>query len=143
MELVTSFAVETVAGLVGVFAGVILALWIERRRTERQAARHKTALQEDLVQSRKLVLSSVVKNTSEAKRLRRALAEEDDPYLFQVSFELAVWESGDGVSWERMNVGSPLTSLFPSRLAGAVGGPGVVVVGSSADGPFAWLGFIP
>jgi hypothetical protein len=39
------------------------------------------------------VLSSVVKNTSEAKSLVRALETGDDPYLFQISFELAVWDA--------------------------------------------------
>jgi len=88
-----SFWLDTAAGLVGVFAGVILALWTERKREERQHAKELAAQQEDLAQSRRLVLSSVVKNTSEAKQLGLTLAKDDDPYLFQVSFELAVWEA--------------------------------------------------
>jgi len=88
-----SFWLDTAAGLVGVFAGVILALWTERKREERQHAKELATQQEDLAQSRRLVLSSVVKNTSEAKQLGLTLAKDDDPYLFQVSFELAVWEA--------------------------------------------------
>ena len=91
--MVGNFLVELTAGLVGVFAGAILALWADRQARARRAADAEAELQEHLAQSRKLVISSVVKNTSEAKRLRAALASNDDPYLFQVGFELAVWEA--------------------------------------------------
>jgi len=93
VDLVGNFLVELTAGLVGVFAGAILALWADRQARARRAADAEAELQEYLAQSRKLVISSVVKNTSEAKRLRAALASNDDPYLFQVGFELAVWEA--------------------------------------------------
>jgi hypothetical protein len=93
VDLVGNFLVELTAGLVGVFAGAILALWADRQARARRAADAEAELQEHLAQSRKLVISSVVKNTSEAKRLRAALASNDDPYLFQVGFELAVWEA--------------------------------------------------
>jgi hypothetical protein len=93
VDLFVDFAVNTASGLVGVFAGVVLALWTERLRETRQAAKEKAALDEDLVQSRRLVLSSVVKNTSEAKRLAAVLEGAEDPYLFQISFELAVWRA--------------------------------------------------
>ncbi len=93
MNPVIAFALDTAAGLVGVFAGVILALWTERHREARQSAKEQAALEQDLVHSRRLVLSSVVKNTSESKRLGSVLESDQDPYLFQVSFELAVWEA--------------------------------------------------
>ena len=93
MEFFTNFVVELTAGLAGVFAGALLALWADRRARDRQAAEVEAELQEDLAKSRRLVISSVVKNTSEAKRLRAVLASNDDPYLFQVGFELAVWEA--------------------------------------------------
>ena len=93
MNPVVAFALDTAAGLVGVFAGVILALWTERKREARQTAKEEAALEQDLVHSRRLVLSSVVKNTSEAKRLGHVLETDEDPYLFQISFELAVWEA--------------------------------------------------
>lgn len=93
MDVLVNFVLELAAGLVGVFAGAILALWADRRARGRQAAEVEAELQEDLAKSRRLVISSVVKNTSEAKRLRTVLASNDDPYLFQVGFELAVWEA--------------------------------------------------
>jgi hypothetical protein len=70
LELALELAVEITAGLVGVFTGVFLALWADRRRTAKAAREEGARLREDLAQSRQLVISSVVKNTSEAKRLR-------------------------------------------------------------------------
>jgi hypothetical protein len=88
-----SFVLETTAGLIGVFAGVVLALWTERMRESRQDARERAALDQDLAHSRRLVLSSVVKNTSEAKSLGTVLETDEDPYLFEISFEVAVWDA--------------------------------------------------
>lgn len=93
MDLVANFAVETVAGLVGVFTGVVLALWMERRRLARAASEEEAQQQRDLAMARKLVVSSVVKNTSEAKRVRPAIESGKDPYLFGLVFETAVWEA--------------------------------------------------
>ena len=87
------FLVELSAGLVGVFAGADLALWTDRRARTQRAAREQARLEEELANSRKLVISSVVKNTSETKHLSRQLVGEDDPFLFRVTFESAVWEA--------------------------------------------------
>jgi hypothetical protein len=93
MDLVVDFAVNTAAGLVGVFAGVVLALWTERKRDSKRSSQERAELERDLSHSRRLVLSSVVKNTSEAKRLALSLDSDEDPYLFQTSFEIAVWDA--------------------------------------------------
>ena len=93
MDLFVEFVVNTAAGLVGVFAGVVLALWTERKREDRQNAKERADQEQDLAHSRRLVLSSVVKNTSEAKRLSGVLESDEDPYLFNASFELAVWDA--------------------------------------------------
>jgi hypothetical protein len=93
VDLVTNFVLELSAGLVGVFAGAILALWADRGARARRAEEVEAKLKEDLAQSRRLVISSVVKNTSEAKRLRGVVDSGADPYLFQVGFELSVWEA--------------------------------------------------
>ena len=69
MEHWANFLIELSAGLMGVFAGAALALWVDRRVRERHAAEEQARLEEDLADSRKLVISSVVKNTSETKRL--------------------------------------------------------------------------
>lgn len=93
MELLTKFTLETAAGLVGVFAAVVLALWTERSRRARAEAEEQARLANELARSRTLVLTSVVKNTSEAKRVRNMLDKDDNRYLLDVSFELAVWEA--------------------------------------------------
>jgi hypothetical protein len=93
VDLLAEFIVEAAAALIGVFAGGILALWMDRKARARRAEEAETELREGLARSRKLVISSVVKNTSEAKRLGAFLASNEDPYLFQVGFELAVWEA--------------------------------------------------
>jgi hypothetical protein len=93
VEQWSNFIIELSAGLLGVFAGAILALWADRRARDRHAEQEQERLEEDLAASRKLVISSVVKNTSETKRLSRLLETEEDAYLFQVTFESAVWEA--------------------------------------------------
>jgi len=93
MEYLIEFLVELGAGLAGVFAGAALALWADRRARAHRAAEERALLNEDLASSRKLVISSVVKNTSETKRLGRLLEGEEDPFLFRVTFETAVWEA--------------------------------------------------
>ena len=87
------FFIELSAGLVGVFAGAALALWMDRRARRHRAALEQEKREQELANSRKLVLSSVVKNTSETKRLTLALEEKDDPFLFRLTFESAVWEA--------------------------------------------------
>ncbi len=87
------FLIELSAGLVGVFAGAALALWADRRARAHRADAEQARLEEELANSRKLVISSVVKNTSETKHLGRLLECEEDPFLFRVTFESAVWEA--------------------------------------------------
>jgi len=93
MAYVIEFFIEVCAGLVGVFAGAVLALWADRRVRERRTEEAQEKLEQDLANSRKLVISSVVKNTSETKHLGRLLEGDEDPFLFRVTFETAVWEA--------------------------------------------------
>ena len=93
MGFLADFFIELSAGLGGVFAGAALALWADRRARAQREAGEEAKLQEDLASARKLVISSVVKNTSETKRLGRLLESDEDPFLFQVTFESAVWEA--------------------------------------------------
>ncbi|NIP17127.1 MAG: hypothetical protein GWM87_02410 [Xanthomonadales bacterium] len=88
-----AYLIDVSADLVGVFAGAALALWADRRARRHRAARERAQLEEELANSRKLVISSVVKNTSETKHLGRLLDGEEDPFLFRVTFESAVWEA--------------------------------------------------
>ncbi len=89
----TDFLLELTAGLIGVFAGAAMALWTDRRARLHEERKEKQRELDDLANSRRLVISSVVKNTSEAKRLSGLIRDEVDPYLFQVTLESAVWEA--------------------------------------------------
>lgn len=87
------FLIELSAGLVGVFAGAALALWADRHARAQRVRAEQERMEEELASSRKLVISSVVKNTSETKHLGRLLESGEDPFLFRVGFESAVWEA--------------------------------------------------
>ncbi|MEM1410874.1 MAG: hypothetical protein AAGH19_00845 [Pseudomonadota bacterium] len=93
MDVWIEFIVEAAAGLVGVFAGAALALWADRRARRHRAEEEQARLEDNLASSRRLVISSVVKNTSEAKKLVQTLNSGDDQYLFRVTMENAVWEA--------------------------------------------------
>lgn len=93
MAVLTDFIVEASAGILGVFAGVVLALWTERKRRAHEEARQAERLDIQLADIRDVILSSVVRNTFEAKRLQGLLVDADDPYLFGSAFELAIWEA--------------------------------------------------
>jgi hypothetical protein len=93
LSLATEFAIQSGAALIGVFGGVLSALWVERRRRSAEEARQRAREAARLGEVRDLLLSSVVRNTSEAKRLLGMLGESEDPYHFQVAFDMAVWEA--------------------------------------------------
>lgn len=93
MNLFLDFTIELVVGMIGVFAGAALALWADRRSRDQQERERQAELELELENSRQLVISSVVKNASEAKRLGKVLDDRVDLYLFKVTFESAVWEA--------------------------------------------------
>jgi hypothetical protein len=93
MDIWIDFFIEAGAGLVGVFAGAALALWADRRARRHRGEEERARQQEDLANSRRLVISSVVQNTAEAKRMVGLLDDEADPFLFRITLESAVWEA--------------------------------------------------
>ena len=93
MDWVTDFVVPLAVNMVGVFVGVILALWTDRRRQELADAREQKRLAAAFADLREVVLSSVVKDTIEAARIRASLASGSDPFLLEIYLELAVWEA--------------------------------------------------
>jgi hypothetical protein len=90
---VTDFFVPLAVNMVGVFAGVLLALWTDRRRQEFADAREVKRKSADFADLREVVLSSVVKDTIEATRVKASLASKSDPFLLEIYLELAVWEA--------------------------------------------------
>jgi hypothetical protein len=93
LPFIFDFTSKSLAALIGVFAAVVLALWKERKMREAAAARERTRLEMEHADVRRTLLSSVVKNTTMTKRLKRSVGGKSDPYLLQIAFELAVWEA--------------------------------------------------
>ncbi len=85
------FAVQSLAGIVGVFVGVWLALVTERRREARKEADRDLERAEQFQRARHTVLGSVVKNTSESRRLRNRIDKRKPSELIHTDLEVAVW----------------------------------------------------
>jgi hypothetical protein len=79
--------------VVGVFVGVILALWTNQRSQQLAEAQEAKRLSAEFRDLRQAVVSSVVRDTVEARRLKSTLASGTDPYVLGIYLELAVWEA--------------------------------------------------
>lgn len=91
--LFADFMVECLAGIVGVFVGVWLALILERRRNARKAIKSEEGRQEDYDRARHMVLGSVIKNANEAKRLRGRIDKRKPSELIHPRLEISVWDA--------------------------------------------------
>ena len=91
--LLTEFVVNTVAGIVGVFVGVWLALITDRHREERLELQQDKERARQFKRARHTVLGSVVKNTSEASRLRKRIDERQAVELIHTNLEVSVWSA--------------------------------------------------
>jgi hypothetical protein len=93
LNWVTDFFVPLAVNMVGVFVGVVFALWTDRRRQDFVDARAARRMAAEFADLREVVLSSVVKDTIEATRIKASLASKSDPFLLEIYLELAVWEA--------------------------------------------------
>lgn len=87
------FVVNTVAGIVGVFAGVWLALITDRHREARVELQRDQERAQQFERARHTVLGSVVKNTSEASRLRKRIDARKPVEIIHTNLEVAVWSA--------------------------------------------------
>lgn len=87
------FWVETLAGVIGVFVGVWLAMVAERRRQSGLAAERESERAQQFGRARQTVLGSVVKNTGEATRLRMRVDQRKSTELIHTELEVAVWDA--------------------------------------------------
>jgi len=85
------FFVEMLAGVVGVFAGVWLALITDRRRQAHEMAQREQERAQQYQRARHTVLGSIVKNTGEAGRLRNRVDQRKSSELIHTELEVAVW----------------------------------------------------
>jgi len=90
------FVVQTLAGIVGVFVGVWLALVVERRRDGRVQEQREQERAQQFDRARHTVLGSVVKNTGEAGRLRKRIDQRKPSELIHTNLEVAVWDAVRG-----------------------------------------------
>jgi len=87
------FLVETVAGIVGVFVGVWLALVTDHRRQAREEAKREKEREQQYARARHTVLGSVCKNANEAGRLRTRVDKRKPYELIHTNLEVSVWEA--------------------------------------------------
>lgn len=87
------FLVQMLAGVVGVFVGVWLALVTDRRRQAHKRAQRDAERVQQFERARHTVLGSVVKNTGEAARLRRRVDQRKPSKLIHTELEVAVWRA--------------------------------------------------
>jgi hypothetical protein len=87
------FVVQTVAGIVGVFVGVWLALIADRHRESRVELQREQERARQFERARHTVLGSVVKNTSEASRLRSRVDQRQPSEMIHTNLEVAVWNA--------------------------------------------------
>lgn len=92
-EWLTDFTVEALAGIVGVFVGVLLALVVDRRRQSQKDKQDELEREEQFKRARHTVLGSVVKNTNEASRLRGRIDQRKPSELIHTELELSVWSA--------------------------------------------------
>jgi hypothetical protein len=92
-EWLVDFWVQTLAGVIGVFLGVWLALVADRRRQSREFAERETERAEQFARARQTVLGSVVKNTGEATRLRLRIDQRKPMELIHTELEVSVWDA--------------------------------------------------
>lgn len=85
------FSVNTIPEFVGVFVGVWLALIADRHRESRAEAQRHQERAEQFKRARHTVLGSVIKNTSEASRLRDRVDERKPVEIIHTDLEVAVW----------------------------------------------------
>jgi hypothetical protein len=87
----TEFVVNTVAGIIGVFVGVWLALITDRHREARREQQRDEERTQQFKRARHTVLGSVVKNTSEASRLRKRIDDRKPVEIVHTNLEVSVW----------------------------------------------------
>ena len=93
MDWYTDLLLPIAVNIIGVFVGVVLALWSNRRSEQFAETREAERIAEEFADLREVVVSSVMKDTFEAMRVKSTLASNTDPFLLGIYLELAVWEA--------------------------------------------------
>src|SRR6476469_6804660 len=91
-EEVVEFVIQTLAGIIGVFAGVWLALVVEKRKrvADQRERDQQVALQFD--RAMQSMLGSVIKNMAEARRIC-GLVDRRGRVVIHEGLEISVWDA--------------------------------------------------
>jgi len=92
VQAVVEFLVQTLAGIVGVFVGVWLALLADKRNRRQDQARRDEELFIQFERATQSLLGSVIKNMAEARRIC-GLVDRGSDHLIHEGLETSVWDA--------------------------------------------------
>jgi hypothetical protein len=93
VQAVVEFLVQTLAGIVGVFVGVWLALLADKRNRLQDQARRDEELFIQFERATQSLLGSVIKNMAEARRICGLVDRRGGDHLIHEGLETSVWDA--------------------------------------------------
>ena len=92
-QAVVEFLVQALAGIVGVFVGVWLALLVDKRNRLQDQARHDEERSIQFERATQSLLGSVIKNMAEARRICGLVDRRGADRLIHEGLEASVWDA--------------------------------------------------
>jgi hypothetical protein len=93
VQAVVEFLVQTLAGIVGVFVGVWLALLADKRKRLQDQARLDDERFIQFERATQSLLGSVIKNMAEARRICGLVDRRGGDHLIHEGLETSVWDA--------------------------------------------------
>ena len=93
VQAVVEFLVQALAGIVGVFVGVWLALLADKRNRRQDQARRDEELAIQFDRATQSLLGSVIKNMAEARRISGLVDRCGGDHLIHEGLETSVWDA--------------------------------------------------
>ena len=92
-QAIIEFLVQALAGIVGVFVGVWLALRADKRKRELEEARRDEELAVHFERATRSLLGSVIKNMAEARRICGLVDRRGVDRVIHEGLEVSVWDA--------------------------------------------------
>ena len=92
-QAIIEFLVQALAGIVGVFVGVWLALRADKRKRELEQARRDEELTVHFERATRSLLGSVIKNMAEARRICGLVDRRGIGRVVHEALEISVWDA--------------------------------------------------
>ena len=92
-QAIIEFLVQALAGIVGVFVGVWLALRADKRKRDQEEARRNEELAVQFGRATRSLLGSVIKNMAEARRICGLVDRRGADCLIHEGLEVSVWDA--------------------------------------------------